>query len=154
MCIWDRVSLDLLANKQIGIRRVVNNKKKIEIPSIPKVKFILDWDNQTISSTNWSLGVESSKRTHKNKETKNVKKDTEFPTKRIKKYWCLGINKMKKDPAKRIPTKNLIMIIKKYWQCFFSLLRNKKGFFILRRYLDLLRSKSCSYKQANNSIIN
>jgi hypothetical protein len=30
--------------------------------------------------------VESSKRTHKNKETKNVKKDTEFPTKRIKKY--------------------------------------------------------------------
>ena len=46
------VTLDQLANKQIGISSVVNNKKKIEIPSIPKVKFILDWDNQTISSTN------------------------------------------------------------------------------------------------------
>ena len=74
-----------LDKRQIGINNVVNKRKKREIPSIPKVKFTLDWDNQMISSTNCSFGVESSKSIHKNKETKNAKKDDALPTSRIQK---------------------------------------------------------------------
>ena len=83
-------TLNQLANRHIGISNVVNNRKKREIPSIPKVKLILDWDNHTISSTNCNLGVESSKRTHKNKETQKVKKEVAVPKKRIKKIDASG----------------------------------------------------------------
>ena len=42
----DLVTLFQLANKHKGISKVVNRRKKIEIPSIPNEKFKFDEDTQ------------------------------------------------------------------------------------------------------------
>ena len=92
------------------------------MPSMPKVKLIFDCDSHTISSTNWNFGVELSKRTQRNNETKKAKKDAPLPTERIKKNWCLGINKIKRDPIRRIPTRSWIIIIKSIYSFFIFLM--------------------------------
>jgi hypothetical protein len=59
----------------MGISKVVNNIKKMEIPSMPttKFKFALGIHNNLL--TNWNELTESSKKTHSNKDTTNVKQE-------------------------------------------------------------------------------
>ena len=64
-----------LARMHNGIRRVVNKIKNKEIPSIPRVKFKFNSGTQQISSTNWKLEVDLSKKTHKKRDNKKVKNE-------------------------------------------------------------------------------
>ena len=73
----------------IGINKVVNNKKNIEIPSIPKVRFKFKFGNQKILVTNWKLAKDFWKKIHKNSKPINGKNE-KFKAINFKKVFSLS----------------------------------------------------------------
>ena len=62
-------------NKQIGINKVVNNKKNNEIPSTPIGKFKFKIGIQKNLFTNWKVPIDLLKNTQTNKDKTNVKQE-------------------------------------------------------------------------------
>ena len=56
-------------------RKVLNITKNKDIPSIPKKKWILNKETQLKCSINWNFEVEQSKKSQRNKESKNVREE-------------------------------------------------------------------------------
>ena len=79
----ENFTLSQLANKHIGIKKVVNKTKNSEIPSTPINTFMLEYGTEKKGSTNWYLGVLKSKLNHRNKERIKHNKDVWYKDKNL-----------------------------------------------------------------------
>jgi hypothetical protein len=100
---------------------VVNNKKKIETPSNPRTKLILEEESQARSVVNCSFVVELSKNTQNKIETKKVQKELVKPILFIKRVLSFGISIRTKIATNNVPNKREIIFYK------FLIIKSKKS---------------------------
>ena len=94
------LTLVQLINIHKKINKVVKRIKKIEIPSIPKLKFRFKKGIHNNLLTNWKELIDLLKKTHKNNEIIYVKHDV-FKAMDFNKPWFeAGTNNKKKVPIK------------------------------------------------------
>ena len=92
--------LPQLANKHKGISRVVKRMKNNEIPSNPIGKLIFKIGIHKNFSTYWKVPIELLKKTHKNKESTNVKQEQLKAMDLNNDLWDDGINNKVNAPNK------------------------------------------------------